>query len=216
MNIYYPNIVNLLFVIIAIYLWFKAQKFIGKKNTPSFNNFFDYLHVWSAPINEWLNNNLKATNMLLIVTSFIIDVTALFLLGSAIFGSTLQPFLALVIIMTFRFICQLIFTLPTPRGIIWHYPGFPSLFVTYGVSNDFFFSGHTAVAMLGLLQIAHGAPLWFVMVCFILVIVQAGSMIVLRAHYTIDVFAAIFVAWVANLIAIQIAPSLDFWIHNLF
>lgn len=216
MNTYYPNIANLFLVIIAIYLWFKAQKFIGKKNAPSFNNFSDYLHIWSTPINEWLNNNLKATNMLLIVTSFIIDVTALFLLGSAIFGSTLQPFLALVIIMALRFICQLIFTLPTPSGIIWHYPGFPSLFVTYGVSNDFFFSGHTAVAMLGLLQIFQNAPIWFVFVCFVLVIVQAGSMIVLRAHYTIDIFAAIFVAWAANLIAIQIAPSLDFWIHNLF
>ncbi|MFA5841298.1 MAG: phosphatase PAP2-related protein [Candidatus Paceibacterota bacterium] len=216
MNIYYPNIVNLFLVILTIYLWFKAQKFIGGKNVPSFNNFFDYLHVWSTPINEWLNNHLKVTNILLIITSFIIDVTALFLLGSAIFGSTLQPFLALVIVMTLRFICQLIFTLPTPKGIIWHNPGFPSLFVTYGVSNDFFFSGHTAVAMLGLLQIMQSAPLWFVFVCFILVIVQAVSMIVLRAHYTIDVFAAVVVAWIANMIAIQIAPILDFWIHSLF
>jgi len=33
-------------------------------------------------------------------------------------------------------------------NMIWHYPGFPSLLVTL-CRNDFFFSGHTAIAVFG-------------------------------------------------------------------
>ena len=44
--------------------------------------------------------------------------------------------------------------MPAPPGIIWRHPGFPSLFVTYAVGNDFFFSGHTALAVFGAIQLA--------------------------------------------------------------
>jgi hypothetical protein len=50
----------------------------------------------------------------------------------------------LVIVLGLRQVMQALVGLPTPPNAIWHYPGFPSLRVTYGVAKDYFFSGHTA------------------------------------------------------------------------
>lgn len=216
MTKYYPNLIIILFVIVAIWLWFWTQRLVGKKVHTEAHRVFDRVHVWSEPLNRWLNNNSTFANALLIATSLVIDITALFLIGVGIFGSSLRTLLALVIVMAFRQACHFVSSLPTPPGIIWRYPGFPSLFVTYEVGNDFFFSGHTAIAMLGALQFIHSGNMWLIIAAFVVVAVQLVSVLALRAHYTIDVFAAIFVAWVANSVATQVAPMLDLWIHNLF
>jgi len=36
--------------------------------------------------------------------------------------------------------------------MIWRHPGIPSLLVTYDVATDFFFSGHTAIAVLASIE----------------------------------------------------------------
>ena len=52
-----------------------------------------------------------------------------------------RPFLGLVIVLGLRQITQALVSLPALPNAIWHYPGFPSLRVTYGVANDYFYSG---------------------------------------------------------------------------
>jgi hypothetical protein len=44
--------------------------------------------------------------------------------------------------------------------MIWHDPGFPSLLVTDHVANDFFFSGHTAIALFGALELSRFRRNW--------------------------------------------------------
>ena len=39
--------------------------------------------------------------------------------------------------------------------------------------------------------------------------------IIFRAHYTADVFAAAFAAWGAELIAQHVSPTVDVWLHKL-
>src|ERR1700683_47430 len=68
--------------------------------------------------------------------------------------------LGLVIVLGLRQIMQWLVALPAPPNAIWHYPGFPSLLVTYGVSNDYFFSGHTAIAVLAVTEIARMGKRW--------------------------------------------------------
>ena len=84
--------------------------------------------------------------------------------------------------------------LPPPEGMIWRYPGFPSLLVTYGVASDFFFSGHTAIAAWGGLEVGRlrfrGAAVLGVLIA----VFEASTVIVLRAHYTMDVFTGLVVA----------------------
>jgi hypothetical protein len=111
--------------------------------------------------------------------------------------------------MTLRQVMQAICALPPPTGMIWHYPGFPSLLVTYHVANDFFFSGHTAIAVFGALELSRLRRNWITTGAALLVLFEVATVLILRAHYTMDVFAGIVAAlWVAHL-SERIAPHLD-------
>ncbi len=199
------------FVAGAIVLWFWTQRLVSQKAEPG-AGVGDRLHDWSAPLHAWLMATPTAANFTLIVTSALVDAFGLYVFYLSIFGPTLQPFVALLILFGLRQICQATCTLPSPPGVIWHNPGFPSLFVTYGTSNDFFFSGHTAIAVLGALQLAHHAPPWLVVLGGSVAVLEAATVIVLRAHYTMDVFAAPFVAWGADVLARHVAPTVDAWL----
>ena len=59
-----------------------------------------------------------------------------------------RPLLALWLILIMRQLCQASVSMPPPDGMIWRYPGFPTIVVTYSTSTDFFFSGHMALATL--------------------------------------------------------------------
>ena len=202
------------FVLVALLLWFWTQRLISGK-TPAGNRVGDRLHDWSAPLHAWLTANPSAANLTLIVTSALVDAFGLYVFYLSIFGPTLQPFVALLVLFGLRQVCQATCTLPMPPGVIWRYPGWPSLFVTYGTSNDFFFSGHTAIAVLGALQLAHHAPPWLAAIGAVVALIEAATVIVLRAHYTMDVVAAPFVAWGADVLARLAAPTVDAWLGRL-
>ncbi len=93
--------------------------------------------------------------------------------------------------------------------MIWRSPGVPSLLVTYGVSNDLFFSGHTALAVYGAIELGRwGGPAWAVAGAG-LAVFEAAAVIVLRAHYTMDVFTGAVTAFAAAVAADRLAPGCD-------
>lgn len=204
------------FVVVALGVWFWSQKKISEKAPPPHEGGIgDQLHAWTTPLHSWLVLNPRAADATLILTSLLIDLFGIYLLGFTIFGPTLRPFLAILIVFALRQVCQLTVTLPPPPGIIWRHPGFPSLLVTYGVSNDFFFSGHTAISVLAALQLIHVGPPWLAAAGVLITAIEALTVIVLRAHYTMDVFAAIFAAWAADALATRIAPAFDAALRSL-
>lgn len=202
------------FVAVAIMLWFWSQRLISQK-APVANRVGDRLHDWSAPLHGWLLANPRSANLVLIVTSALVDACGLYVFYLSILGPTLQPFIALLFLFGLRQGCQAVCSLPSPPGVIWRHPGFPSLFVTYETGNDFFFSGHTAIAVLGALQLAHHGPLWLAALGAIVAVIEAATVIILRAHYSMDVFAAPFVAVSADLSARYLAPTLDAWLGRI-
>src|ERR1044071_5855159 len=135
--------IRVLLIFIGVGLWYWTQNLISRKADLGVG-VGDRLHDLTTPLNAWFTRNPRATNLTLIVTSALIDAIGIFLLGSAILGSSLRPFIALFILFGLRQICQSISTMPKPAGIIWRRPGFPSLLVTYDVSDVFFFLGDTA------------------------------------------------------------------------
>lgn len=202
------------FVAVALVVWFWSQRAISRK-APQYNGVGDRVHDWTAQWHAWLVAHPRATDRLLIGTSVFIDIFGVYLLLSSIFGPTLRPFLAILILFALRQACQMISTLPVPPGSIWRHPGFPSLLVTYGTSNDFFFSGHTGISVLGTLQLAHVAPPWLVALGVIVTAAEALTVLVLRAHYTMDVFTALFAAWGADVLAGQLAPTVDTLLRHI-
>jgi hypothetical protein len=193
---------------IVLALWFWTQSLIGGRTAPT-TGAGDTLHNLTAGLNSYFAHNTGAANALLIVSSALIDALGLFLLGSWLFGGTIRPFLGLFLLMTLRQFMQAICSLPPPPNMIWHYPGFPSLLVTYHVANDFFFSGHTAIAVYGAVELSRQRRTWLTTAAVLMVFFEVATVLILRAHYSMDVFTGIVAAlWIAR-VAERAAPRLD-------
>jgi hypothetical protein len=206
--------VRIALIAIALVLWFWTQKLISQKS-PTGDGVGDRLHDLTAPLHAWLTASPRATNLTLIVSSGFIDLFGLYILGATIFGPTIRPFVALLMLFGLRQLCQGLCSLPVPKGSIWHYPGLPSLFVTYGTSNDFFFSGHTSIAVLGALELSHTGSPWLAVAAGLIALLEMVTVIILRAHYMVDVFTAVFVAWGCEVAAGSFSPAIDAWLHRL-
>ena len=201
-------LLRLVVTVVVLALWFWTQSLLGARTAPA-TGVGDALHDLTAGLNSYFALHAGAADALLIVSSAIIDALGLFLLGSWLFGGSVRPFLGLVLLMLLRQVLQALCSLPVPPGMIWHYPGFPSLLVTYHVANDFFFSGHTAIAVFGAIELSRFHRKWLTFTAILVVLFEIGTVLILRAHYTMDVFTGILAAlWVAP-ISERISPSLD-------
>jgi hypothetical protein len=196
------------FIVVAgIGAWFYTQSLIGSRTPPS-EGINDGLHNLLTPLHDLLLVHPSWTNALLIISTALVDGLALFVLLSSIFGPSLRPLVGMGILFILRQLCQGLCSLPPPQGMIWHYPGFPALLVTYGVATDLFFSGHTAVAVYGALELGRLGRSWQV-VGLLIAVFEAVTVLTLRAHYTMDVFAAAVTALYVAVLANWLAPSCD-------
>src|SRR5881392_152109 len=206
-------LLRLLVTGIVLALWFWTQSLIGARIAPA-SGIGDALHNLTAGLNSYFSKNSGAADALLIVSSGLIDALGLFLLGRWLFGGSVRPFLGLFLLMTLRQLMQAVCALPPPPNMIWHYPGFPSLLVTYHVANDFFFSGHTAIAVFGAVELSRFRRKWLTAVAILVVLFEVASVLILRAHYTMDVFTGILAAlWVAR-VSERLSPFLDRWLST--
>lgn len=190
----------------ALIAWFWTQSLIGARKLPTVG-IEDRLHNATNSANLYLHNHQLAADVLLSVSSGIIDLLGLFLLARWIFRASIRPFLALVIVLGLRQVMQSLVALPAPPNAIWHYPGFPSLLVTYSVSNDYFFSGHTAIAVVAVSEVARLGKRWLTIIGLLIVIFEVATVLVLRAHYTMDVFTGIVTGLYAAYLADRISVA---------
>ena len=194
--------------VVVVAIWFWTQSLIGSRSIPA-SGIGDGLHNLTAGLNAYFMATPKAANAVLIVSSALIDLIGVFLLGMWIFGGKSGPFLGLVLLLGLRQVVQGLCALPAPPNLIWHYPGFPSVFVTYGVANDYFFSGHTGIAVLGAMEAARFQKKWLTVTAIAVVVFEIAVVLILRAHYTMDVFAGgVTALWVAT-VCDHIASRVD-------
>lgn len=198
-------------VVVGILLWFWTQAFLGKRvpkvayEVP----LSDGIHLLTARLHHRYATNEAAGNRLLILSSLVIDLLGAYLLCSAIFGESIRPFLGLVLVFGLRQICQVLCPLPAPSGMVWRYPGVPAVLVTYGTANDLFFSGHTSIAVYGAATLAGHWGTWGLVAGVLIALFEAVTVLVLRAHYTMDVFTGIICAlWVYSL-SEKLSPWVD-------
>jgi hypothetical protein len=181
---------RIVLTVLALAIWFWTQSLIAQRPAPAIG-VGDALHTMTAGLNSYFYHSPTAADALLILSSALIDGLGLFLLGRWLFGPSVRPFLGLVLLLCLRQILQALCGLPAPPNMIWHYPGFPSALVTYNVGNDFFFSGHTAIAVFGGIELARLGERWLTIVAVGIVLFEVATVLILRAHYTMDVFTGI-------------------------
>jgi len=193
---------------IGVVAWFGTQTLIGRRPLTS-AGIGDRLHLVSAPLNRYLAETPSAANGLLIASSALIDLEAAFILAEWLWGRSVRPLLGLAMLLGLRQVMQGLCALPIPDHMIWHYPGFPSLLVTYNVANDFFFSAHTGIAVFAATELARLGRRWLTFLGLFIIVFEATAVLVLRAHYTMDVFTAIITALYVARLSERISPALD-------
>jgi PAP2 superfamily C-terminal len=185
-------IARVLVIAVSLILWFWTQRLLAGRapllTSPEFATICDGIHRLTPRTNKLLTDYPHLANAVLISSSLVIDLLGLYLLGSAIFGPTIQPFFGLLMLFALRQFCQAFCPLPPPSGMIWRETRFPTLFVTYGTSNDLFFSGHTAIAVYGAAVLATALGPIGVAVGLFIALFEISAVLLLRAHYTMDVF----------------------------
>lgn len=210
--------IRVAFIAGGLGLWYLTQHLLGQRGHAKPNedgSITDGIHQLTAKLHARMFANPSAANRLLISSSLVIDLLGFFILGSAIVGGTIQPFLGLLIIFGLRQLCQMLCPLPPPSGMIWRYPGMPAILVTYETANDLFFSGHTALAIFGTACLAHALGPIGIVLGFAIAVFEIGTVLILRAHYTMDVFTGAITALYVYQLSWQIAPTIDQWIGQL-
>ena len=198
--------IRLVLTVAALAIWFWTQSLIGARGLAN-SGIGDAIHAATAPLNLYLHNHPAAANALLIVSSAIIDLLGIFLLSMWVFHGDLRPFASLVMVLGLRQIMQACVALPAPPGAIWHNPGVPSLLVTYSVAHDYFFSGHTAIAVLGACELARFGRRWLTAAGVAIVCFEAAVVLVLRAHYTMDVFTGLITGLCVSHLAVRLTAQ---------
>jgi len=196
--------------LIGIAAWFVTQSLLASRGFPE--GIGDGLHIFLNPLTEWLAHHDGAANIILVVTSAVIDFLGCYLLFTGVMGTTVRPLLGLFLLFALRQLCQALIALPAPPNMIWRDPGVPSLLVTYQTGNDFFFSGHTAIAVYGALELWRYERPWLKFASVLIATIEALTVLVLRAHYAMDVFTAILAAWWVSSVAGKLAPFCDAWL----
>jgi membrane-associated phospholipid phosphatase len=209
-------VLRILFTAVVLVIWFWTQSLIGARPAPAAGAVGDGLHNLTAGLNSYFALSPAAANALLILSSALIDALGLFLLARWLFGGSVRPFLGLFLLMALRQLIQALVSLPRPPNMIWHYPGFPSLLVTYDVANDFFFSGHTAIAVFGALELARLKKKWLTVLAVLVVLFAIATVLILRAHYTMDVFTGILAAFCVAYFVDRVSPAIDRWLASKF
>lgn len=207
-------LIRVAIVIASLGMWFWSQALLSRRiAAPSAGGAIgDGIHRLTAKWNRALLQNRKRADRLLIASSMVIDAVGIWMLATSVLGPTMQPFLGLMMLFGLRQICQAFCALPPPQGMIWRNPGFPALLVTYGTSEDLFFSGHTAMAVFGAMCLGSAFGPIGIIAGAVIALFEISAVLVLRAHYTMDVFAGAVTALYVHHLAWQIAPSLDHWI----
>ena len=196
------------FIAVGLGAWFWSQSLIGRREVPDCG-VGDAVHHWTAHLHDALLAHPRAANTLLIASSAVIDLVGVSLLAASLFGRTVRPFLGLLLLFALRQICQGLCALPAPPEMIWHKTGVPTLLVTYGVSTDLFFSGHTGLAVLGAVELARTGRKSLSALGVLIAVFEAATVLILRAHYTMDVFTGAVTALLVAELARRWAPRCD-------
>ena len=183
-----------------IALWFYTQRLIMSRSLPP-GEIGDKSHLWLGSLNAYLNRSPGAARLLLVTSSLGVDLLGLTILYRGVFGPSFRPVVGLALLLSLRQLSQYFCALPSPAGMIWRHPGVPSIFVTYGVTNDLFFSGHTGLAVYGSLTLASLGIPWLTAAVVALGCYEVFAVLALRAHWTMDVYAGLVSAllcWVVS------------------
>lgn len=185
---------NILSVGILQLFWYITQRFLECDNDDqSGNKIIDRVHNLNIikQMHNYLLNNINVTRYIIIFTTLMIDINVIYFVYEFVINDQVKPIMLLIMGIFFRQLCQCINRLPSPDGVIWFDPGFPSLIMHYDVTNDFFFSGHTLVSLIFGIELLGSPHLIIQLYAGFYMISEILFVLTSKAHYFMDIYGAV-------------------------
>lgn len=200
-------ILRVIIIIISFGLFDGVERLVGSRGVP--DRIDDLMHDLFTPVNSMLQANPRLADAVLIAITGLADIAGVGLFLWSIVSRSVRPLVGLVVLYGLRQTVEVLCELPAPAGMIWRYPGFPSLLVDYSVMGDFYFSGHVALVAYAAAEIATLRRWWLTMLGVGCTLFVAVALFSLRAHYTMDVFTGVVAVLLAILTGSTVAGYLD-------
>ena len=180
-------------LLIGFYIFWQWSQHFLSSDIVTKDKIVDRVH--SLPIileiNEYLHNHPFVMKCNLILSSMLIDFNLVIILIMSLWRQKLKPIQILFVGLALRQLCQFINRLPMPESMVWFDPGWPSLFVTYDVANDFFFSGHTLISLIIGMEFVSYHNIPAIIYGVTVMMYEILFVIVIHGHYFMDIYAAI-------------------------
>lgn len=177
---------------------------------------YDYIHDITESLNVYIKTDKLSRSIMMLTSSTLIDLSVLALSISFIFlAKTWASLLSIGLFYALRGLCNVIYMMKAPNGLIWESPGIPSVTVSYHDTTDFFFSGHVGINLIAAIELYRFGKTYFSMISCFGIIVQIITMLVFRGHYAVDIIAGLIAGHYCNLIANNISKYIDnYWNVN--
>lgn len=179
---------------------------------------YDWFHSITTPLNQWVNRNHLAFNVIVLFASGMMDLLFLLIwIQWVAVGDSFRLPIAYSLLYALRAFIQRVCQFPFPKGYIWHAPTLgsveiPSLTVPYQPSDDFFFSGHVACCVLATVEQVYYRCWWGVAFTVFVTLIQFFVMTITRGHYAIDMIAGAVIAHWVHMVASSAARPVDQWL----
>ena len=181
-------------VIILLFIIFNNIQIIGNP-IPDNQCYYDVIHEWVRPLNNFYRGNKIYRTILTIMSSVTIDIVYLinyFCWG--VYAIDWRYGLTTMLFYLPRYIVQETIRMTYPDKLFFEYPGFPSIVVGYIQGSDFFFSGHCGFPIIGMIEFIWLKKYYFAAYFGFVSFVEIFMMINCREHYTIDIIVGIIFA----------------------
>lgn len=176
--------------------------------------FYDHVHeILFNSLNLFLANNPDFKNALIIIGSLLIDITVIFTgVYFAIYGNSWVWLSSLVMFYGSRMIVQLLYLMRFPERELFTYPGFPSLFVSYYNTNDFFYSGHVGISIICGYELKR-IRVWMFYIGVGISLYECFVMAATRGHYSIDLLFGYVMCLYSIVMCRMLCKYLDKWVY---
>lgn len=182
---------KIILVLFFYVFWYTSQILLSVESGTT-KDVIDKLHEseFIYKINDYLYDHPQITKFNLILSSLLIDLMVIYIIWEYLVGQSSKTIIIFFTGLICRQVCQYINRLPIPDTMIWFYPGFPSLLVTYTVENDFFFSGHTYVALVAGFTLLQKNNYYAKCFAIFFICYEIFFIIIINGHYFMDIYGA--------------------------
>jgi hypothetical protein len=173
----------------------------------------DKSHIALTGLNLYFQEHIIFKNILIIINSFIIDISIIFTSYFWImYCKSWRIVIHFILFISLKLICQHLFIMKFPEDSLWSNPGFPSVFVSYNEKYHLFFSGGIGSCLICADYLFNSKIKLYRIISIIIFITIPIQMIfglAIRSIYLIDILSSIAGAVYMGIISYYISPWFD-------